>query len=126
MGWEVTVYRQTDVGASPAKPDSPTGTTLAEWSTGWDGLDWLEKLVEAGKAIDLGGDGYPCKYTVIAEYLVPWIILQPSPSRPIYRAPRSFTTNDEGHIKGNPVASLDAIAQCRIDEWLIVEAWDTN
>jgi hypothetical protein len=109
MGWDVTVYRQRDGDVSPATADSPAGQYLAEWHEGW--LDWLDKLVEAGKAIDLGGNGYPCRYTVIAEYLVPRIIEEDQHSHKYF---------------GKPAADLVAVAQCRPDEWLMVDAWDSS
>jgi hypothetical protein len=59
LGWHVSVYRQKDGGSSPATFPTPEGTRLAVWQTGIGGLDWLDELVKAGKAIDLGGNGYP-------------------------------------------------------------------
>ena len=61
FGWHVSVYRQTDGGASPAAFESPEGTRVAVWQAGIGGLDWLIELVKAGKAINLGGDGYPVR-----------------------------------------------------------------
>jgi hypothetical protein len=53
------------------------GTRLAVWQTGLGRLDWVYELVKAGKAINLGGNGYPCRYTATAEYLTPRIIDEP-------------------------------------------------
>ena len=57
LGWNIGVYRLKDGGASPATAKSPDGTRLAVWQTGVCGLDWINKLVKEGKAIDLGGNG---------------------------------------------------------------------
>jgi hypothetical protein len=63
-GWHISVYRQTDKRASPATPASPRGERLAVWQTGDGGLGWIYGLVKEGKAIDLGGNGYPHRFTV--------------------------------------------------------------
>ena len=59
LGWHISVFRQADDGSSPAKAGSEEGVRLAVWQTGLEGLQWLDALVEAGHAIDLGGNGYP-------------------------------------------------------------------
>jgi len=51
LGWHISVYRQKDGGASPGTALTPQGTRLAVWQTGLWGLDWLDELVKAGKAI---------------------------------------------------------------------------
>jgi hypothetical protein len=59
LGWHISVYRQKVGGLS-----TPKGQRLAVWQTGLGGLDWLDELVKAGKAINLGENGgYPCRYT---------------------------------------------------------------
>jgi hypothetical protein len=63
LGCCIGVYRQKDISVSPGKSDPPEGARLAVWQTGLGGLDWLNELVKAGKAIDLGGNGYPNRYT---------------------------------------------------------------
>ena len=73
LGWHISIYRQADGGASPATTESIRSTRLAVWQTGLGGLDWVQELVQAGKAIDLGGNGYPCRYTAAAENLIPRI-----------------------------------------------------
>jgi hypothetical protein len=79
-GWNIGVFKQENDGASPATGQS-RGARLAVWQTGWRGLLWLEELVEAGNAINLGGNGYPCRYTATAGHLIPRIIEKPPEAR---------------------------------------------
>ena len=109
MGWDISVYRQRDGDVSPAKAHVPAGPLLAEWHTG--GLDWLDELVKTGKAIDLGGDGYPVTYTVIAECVIPHIVKEDEFSHKLF---------------GKPATDRVALAQCHLNEWLVVEAWDSS
>jgi hypothetical protein len=111
MGWDIIVYRQRDGGASPAKANAPTEVRLrlAAWHTG--SLSWLVEPEKTGKAVDLGGNGFPCTYTVIAECVVPLIVKEDEFSH---------------KLLGKPAADRTALAQCRLDEWLIVEAWDSG
>jgi hypothetical protein len=59
MGWNISVYRQSDGGRSPATAESKISVRLAVWQAKPWGLEWLEELASAGKAINLGGNGYP-------------------------------------------------------------------
>lgn len=124
LGWHISVYRQTDGGTSPAIAESAEGTRLAVWQTGLGGLDWLDELVMAGKAIDVGGDGYPCRYTAMAANLVPQILDSPPHARSTWAcgADDILTEKWEGKTVIDPAAA----AACRPDEWLIVEAWDES
>jgi hypothetical protein len=88
------------------------------------GLDWLNELVKAGKAIDLGGDGYPCRYTAIAEYLIPRIADMPPGARANWLREASDVITDQW--EGKTVVDGAAVSQCRPDEWLLVEAWDES
>ena len=121
LGWHISVYRKTDDGGSPAEWESPKGTRLAVWQTGLGGLDWLRELVKAGKAIDLGGDGYPLRYTATAEDLIPHL------------AEEGLTVwmLDPGDVvgegwEGRTVIDKATVRACRPDEWLLVEAWDES
>ena len=123
LGWAISVHRRSD-GTRPAKALSPTGKRLAVWQTGWDGLKWLDELVKAGKAIDLDGNGYPYRYTALAEHIIPRIVDEP----PGAREPWTCGPDDiigEGWA-GKTVIDKDAIAACRPDEWLLIEAWDES
>jgi hypothetical protein len=81
-------------------------------------------LSEKGKAIDLGGNGYPYRYTATAEYLVPNSLNGPPGARNPW-------TCDEGDIltdkwEGKTVIDRVVAASCRPDKWLLIEAWDES
>jgi hypothetical protein len=124
LGWHISVYRQTDGGGSPATFQSPEGARLGVWQADVDGLNWLDELVKAGKAIDLGGNGYPCRYTATAEHLIPQFIEGPPRARTHWLLEAGDFVTDKW--EGKTVVDGDAAAQCRPDEWLIVEAWDES
>jgi hypothetical protein len=67
--------------------------------------------VKDGKAIDLGGNGYPCFYTALAEQLIPRFIDRPP----------------NGTERGDPsVIDRSAALACPPNEWLLVVAWDMS
>ncbi len=123
IGWHISVYRQKDGGAAAATAASSQGTRLAVWQTGLHGLRWLDELVKSGNAIDLGGNGYPLRFTATAEHLVPRIKQPPEANAVWVCGPQDILTDKWA---GKTVVELDAIAQCRIGEWLLVEAWDES
>ena len=124
LGWHISVFRQTNGGASPAIAESQHGARLAVWQTGLGGLDWLEELVQAGKAISLGGSGYPCRYTATAEHLIPRIIETPPGARTVWVCGAGDIITDKW--EGKTVIDREAAAQCHPSEWLLVEAWDES
>jgi hypothetical protein len=124
LGWHISVFRQTDGGSSPAKADSEEGVRLAVWQTGVEGLQWLDELVETGQTIDLGGDGYPNYYTAQAEHLIPRIVGGPPEANRIWRhAPQDVITS---RWEGKTTIDRAAADDCRLDEWLLVVAWDES
>lgn len=124
LGWHVSVYRQADGGASPATADSAPGTCLAVWQTGLGGLSWVGELVTAGKAVHLGGNGYPSRMTAPAQHLVPPIVDGPPNANKYWGyGPGDIITEK---WKGKTVIDRDAIAECSPDEWLLVVAWDES
>jgi hypothetical protein len=126
LGWYVSVYRQADGGHSPATAKSPQGARLAVWQSDVSGLDWLLKLAEEGKAVNLGGNGYPSWFTAPAENLIPHILSGPPQANETWIV-------GEGSVFPNPEAwagktqiDQEAARQCSADEWLIVEVWDES
>ena len=124
LGWHIAVYRQVTGGSAPATTESAQGTRLAVWQTGLGGLEWLDELVKAGNAVDLGGNGYPCLYTATAENLIPRIIENPPGARAVWVCGESDILTDKW--AGTTVVDKDAAAQCRPDEWLVVVAFDES
>ena len=59
LGWEVFISRQVE-----------GEETLAVYQAGFAGLKWLDELVKVGKAEDLGGNGYPMRYTAKASVII--------------------------------------------------------
>lgn len=124
LGWNIGVFRQTNGGASPATAESPEGARLAVWQTGLFGLDWIRELVATGKAIALGGNGYPCRYTATAENLIPWIIDKPPGARETWVCEAHDILLERW--EGKTVIDRAEAAACRPDEWLLIEAWDES
>jgi hypothetical protein len=124
LGWHISVYHQAGKGTSPATSMSPIGKRLAVWQTGLDGLHWIDELVRDGKAIDLGGNGYPSRYTAMAKHLIPYIKDGPPLAKKIW-------SSDEGDIltdkwEGRTVLDQAEIAHCLPDKWLVVEVFDES
>jgi hypothetical protein len=124
LGWHISVYRQTNGGESPAMTNSPEGTRLAVWQAGVGGLDWLDELVKTGNAVNLGGNGYPCRYTVIAQHVIPQIADIPPGARDNWLLGAGDLVTDKW--EGKTVVDNAEAAQCPLGEWLLIEAWDES
>lgn len=112
LGWQVYVKQEPD-------------TLIASWRVGLSGLDWLNALVQKGSAQNLGGNGYPCKYTAKAEVILSKILLSP----PINENAKLtlgddyiIDTKDSWDIKINQ----EAARSCKPSETLTIEAWDLS
>ncbi len=124
LGWHISVYRQQTDGSSPASFGAPHGTRLAVWQTGLGGLNWLDDLAEQQKAIDLGGNGYPMEYTAQASDIIPHIRGEPPGANAVW----SIDAGDiisEGWW-GKTTKDPEAMDACRLDEWLLIQAWDES
>ena len=120
----ISVYRQKEGGFSPATWETAEGTRLAVWQTGLGGLDWLDELVKADKAIYLGGNGYPNRYTATAEFLLRQVMENPPKARDhwLVDAGDIVTSTWVGKTATDPAEA----SQCSPVEWLLVEAWDES
>lgn len=126
LGWHVSVYRQPDGGHAPAMFESPEGARLAVWQTDVDGLDWLIELAKQGKAIDLGGNGYPSRFTARAEHLVSYIMGGSLRANETWLIPEGSVIPDPTAYVGKTQIDRDCAQLCRSDEWLLVEVWDES
>ena len=126
LGWHIHVYKQTDGGTSPASMQSARGKRIAAWITGMSGLNWLEVLSKAGKAIDLGGDGYSLRFTGTAEDLIPRIAQQPPEALTgtVYLCEVLSALTER--CSKMTVTELVESVECRMGEWLLIEAWDQS
>ena len=124
LAWCVIVFRQADGGKTPASTKSQdTGERIAIWQTGPYGLKWVRELVDNGKLIDLGGDGYPNLYTGRAEHLLP-IANDPPDAHDVWLRD-DFDRVTEDYV-GKTRIDQKLIDDCRFDEWLIVHLWDES
>ena len=124
LGWLISVHRQEGGGDLPATNESTCGTAIAAWQTGLDGLHWIDDLCKAGKATDLGGRGYPSKYTVSAKHLFPLIRDEPPGANRIWTCGPSDIISVQW--AGRTMFDATAVEQCHDDEWLLVVAWDES
>ncbi len=119
LGWGVSVFRKGDENSQSRK-----NLVLARWETGVWGLNWLDKLVKENKAIDLGGNGYPNRYSIKAGVLLPIL----KAGLPEYKSP-PVIGDDYILPKGwnsDLLLNEKEFFACRPDEILIIEAWDLS
>ncbi len=111
LGWEIFVFSVADKSSS-----------IANWMTGMSGLHWIDELVREGNAIDLGGNGYPCRYSITAGAMLSIVQAGLAPDN----SP-SVLSDDHVLLRGwNGDAFLAKLAGYCADEILIIEAWDQS
>ena len=123
LGWLINVWRQVD------PPDTSARTRrgfIAGWEAGIFGTAWLDTLVKEGRAVSLGGTGYPCRYTVTAAVLASTISSGP----PRHTGPTPLIMSEDRALPAGGFADFEfdqaALAECTPDEELIVDAWDLS
>ena len=124
LGWHISLYRIAD-GVQPQSGAAfQLGARLAVWQAGASGLDWLDALVRDGKALLLGGNGYPVNYAGQARHLLPRITEGPPNANPRWMSGVGDTITRDW--VGRTEIDQAAAADCDPDEWLCVEAWDES
>jgi hypothetical protein len=125
LGWNTSVYRQRYGKDSPATFESPKGERMAVWQTGMYGLRWIKDLAKAGVAIDLGGNGYPCRLTAPAKHILPQIRGgSPPEANDVWGCDENDTLLESW--VGKTKVETSVMAQCTDDEWLLIVAWDES
>jgi hypothetical protein len=120
LGWDVMVFRK----IPRPQPEKAEELLLARWATGVFGLKWLDDLVRSNRAVDLGGNGYPSRYSIAAGVLLPVISRGlPANSSPLvvgedYSLPPGWN--------GKLEIDAEKFSACPSEEQLIIEAWDQS
>lgn len=126
LGWWILV-QAADLGERDAITKTPT---VAKWETGPDGVRWLDKLVEEGRAVAVWKHGYPCRYRAKAADVLPLLtnggITPPKDGLWVFGV-------DEGEEYATPPGWMgqvdldhDAMATCTPDQVLTIDAWDQS
>jgi hypothetical protein len=123
IGWSVGIYKQEAGGDTPARfTYGRHGIRLAAWETGDVGApDLFEDLAKEGKAINLGGDGYPYQFTAKVVDLKPLIC-----EKPPCGGEWTFKSEDTRFPAWLSVMNREAFEKCDSDEWLLIEIFDLS
>ncbi|MDY0006430.1 MAG: hypothetical protein RBS22_06355 [Spongiibacteraceae bacterium] len=121
LGWQLIIRR----GAKRAPfDDSVNEQRVASWRAALGGTRWLDDLVESGHALDLGGNGYPCRYVVAVGTLLE--MLQSGTPR----SEGASVIGDDyvlpGTWTGDEDIALELLYAADPLELLVVEAWDQS
>lgn len=117
LGWYIIIAQQTPEERDKSPKDSKDDAVLANWETGLGGTQWLDKLTQEGKAIQLSENGYPNRYTAKAKDVLPLII---------NGIPENVTIFMPVNWKGKIVKFDDKIAACSPEQTLTIDAWDQS
>lgn len=116
LGWQVLVFKESDFDGAEK--------SLISWTTVLGGLSWLDELVKQGLAQDLGGNGYPNKYSGQASIILPKIV----PCMPSYDG--KVVIGDDYVLEGGENWAIQInqpkIDACSSDEKLLIEVWDRS
>lgn len=123
LGWHIGVYRTADRERAPLTMDSPLGTRIAVWQARWEGICWIDQLVEDGLARQLGGDGYPYRYSASIKALAPFLS-----SPPAARENWVYGANDiiNSNWQGKTQVLKELLKICPPSETVIIEVWDES
>lgn len=124
IGWNISVHRQKGGGIQPASFDSHCGEKLAVWQASHRGRDWLDELVRESRAINLGGNGYPSRYTSKTKEIVPKLTPTPPHANVVWQAGPGDTLTEKW--RGKTFLDHQGLAQCDLEEWLLIEVWDES
>jgi hypothetical protein len=130
IGWWFLILAQTPeerasaVAADPRSPQAQAAI-LATWEINVAGIDWVNDLVGAGKAVEVLSGGYPSRYRAIAGDVLPLVSDGPPAADTgfavvgdDYVMPRDWSSNVTIH--------RDRLAGCQASQALTIEVWDQS
>jgi hypothetical protein len=106
LGWQIYILAKRE-----GKHES-----VAVWKSGLGGSGWIRKLVENGQATDLGGNGYPDRYSAQAKYLFQEMLSH----EPTDSNNKTMPAYDRTIIRHDLIEKLDP------EEILEIEFWDQS
>jgi hypothetical protein len=122
LGWFIIVRRAGSPEGLRATVDT---NVLATWETSLGGLDWLEDLERKGQATCMSRNGYPTRFTVVADAVLPMLRLGRPPRHSgievigdDYITPAGWSGELKFHV--------ERIGECPSDDPLTIDAWDQS
>ena len=119
LGWLIIVR------SKPFDSDGSDGDVLAKWEAGISGIDWLSALENEGKALCVSRHGYPTRFHVAAEHVMPYLRSGHAPLHDgpevigdDYVTPRGWSSPMTIHI--------ERLVACDVKDMLVVDAWDQS
>lgn len=97
---------------------------MAVWQTGVWGLKWLDELIQQGAVLDLGGNGYPTRFTAPASVILPRVLGGPPDANEVWGRDE-WDVVDERWV-GRTAIDHSVADMCADDEWLLIEVWDES
>ena len=121
LGFDIEIYKFID--GMDITSNKFKKLILAKWTSGgFDGLDWIEDLVNKAKAEDLGGSGYPFYYKAKAQFVLE-ALSSLSP-----KTKNQTIISDDYLLSADWHSKIDTseIEKCNPNQLLIIEAWDLS
>lgn len=125
LGWEIFIH--TEFTESTDQNDwrwPKDESVLATWRASLGGVDWLNKLVEDGKASYLGGNGYPLRYLARVKDVLPLIKAGPPAHRGSLVIGEDYVT-PSGWVSQVTI-QLEKFVQVNPDNMIVIDAWDED
>jgi uncharacterized protein YuzE len=114
LGWDILVKGMSKQGQV---------ITIASWSAGLGGCQWLDDLTKQGIGKDLGGHGYPNRYElpllVLLDKIVP---MPPSGAAPLVIGEAYVSDGSISNYKLHDDVILDIDFNAVVE----IEAWDQS
>jgi hypothetical protein len=114
LGWDLLAKGMTNQGEV---------ITIATWSAGLNGCQWLDDLTKQGIGKDLGGHGYPNRYELPLSVLLDKIVPMP-PSGP------ASLVIGEAYVSEGSISNFklhdDVILNLDFNTVVEIEAWDQS
>ena len=124
IGWWIVVSTQAPEERDRADQEVRRAAILAQWEVGLGGIEWLAQLVQAGKAAQLSGSGYPNRYTASAGDVLPLLAGGP----PSHTGPAIIGDDYvmPANWRGKIELHADSLAACPVGHVLTIDAWDQS